>query len=64
MIEEEYEELSEEDYETEERTETDLFWTCKNCGTNNAEYNIPYQEEIICECYKCGKKYSAWYCPY
>ena len=64
MTEEEREELSEEDYETGERTETDLFWTCKNCGKNNAEYNIPYEEEIICECYNCGKEYSVWYCPY
>lgn len=63
-MEEDYEELSEDDYETEERTETDLFWTCKNCSTNNAEYNIPYEEEVICECNKCGKKYSVYYCPY
>lgn len=61
---EDIEELDVDDYETKERTETDLFWTCKNCGANNTEYEIPYEEEIICECYKCGKKYSVSYCPY
>lgn len=64
MEEGEIEELCEEDYETEEKTETDLYWKCKNCGEENAEYNIPYEEEIICKCGKCGKKYSAYYCPY
>ena len=63
-MEEDIEELSEEDYDTEERTETDLGWTCKNCGETNVEYNIPYEEEIICTCSNCGKKYSVWYCPY
>lgn len=61
---EEIEELCEEDYETEEKTETDLYWTCKNCGTDNTEYNIEYEKKIICTCEKCGKKYSVWYCPY
>lgn len=37
---------------------------CKNCGEENAEYDIAYEEEIICKCRKCGKKYSAYYCPY
>lgn len=42
---EEIEELCEEDYETEEKTETDLYWTCKNCGTDNTEYNIEYEKK-------------------
>lgn len=61
----ELEELVEdEDFEVEQRVENDLYWRCKNCGEENAEYNIAYEEEIICECSECGKKYSAYYCPY
>lgn len=60
----EIEELEEDDYETYEKIETDLGWTCKNCGEHNTEYNIPYEEVVICTCDNCGKKYSVWYCPY
>ena len=60
----ELEELDDDDIEIEERIETDLSWTCPNCKENNTEYNIPYEQEIICECNNCGKKYSTYYCPY
>ncbi len=62
---EELEELVEnKDFEVEQRVENDLSWKCKNCGQENVEYDIAYEEEIICECSECGKKYSAYYCPY
>ena len=63
-MEEIIEELDDEDFEVEAITKFDLSWTCKECGANNCEYDIPFEEKIICECEECGKKYKAYYCPY
>lgn len=60
----EIEELDDDDIEIDERLEIDLSWTCSNCKENNTEYNIPFEQEIICTCYNCGKKYRTYYCPY
>ena len=61
---EDIEELDEENAEVEEYISSDLSWTCKKCGKENVEYNIPTFEQVICVCTACGKKYEYYHYPY
>ena len=58
---EEIEELEEESCEVETRTEFDLSWTCKKCGEENVEYDIPAETPMIVDCNNCGKRYEYYY---
>ena len=60
----EIEELDDEYAEVEPDTSFDLMWKCKECGSENVEYNIPIAERIICTCVKCNKQYEYYYEPY
>lgn len=51
----EIEELDDEYAEVEPDTSFDLMWKCKECGSENVEYNIPLEERIICTCENCNK---------
>lgn len=53
----EIEELDDEYAEVEPDTSFDLMWKCKECGSENVEYNIPLEERIICTCENCNKQY-------
>lgn len=64
MEDEEIEELDDEDVEVEQQNTFDLYWTCKECKTENVEYNILLDDNIICTCDKCGKKYQYYHCIY
>mgnify|MGYP000136409892 FL=1 len=60
----EIEELDDEYAEVEPDVSFDLSWKCKECGSENVEYNIPIEERIICTCEKCNKQYEYYYEPY
>lgn len=60
----EIDELDDEYAEVEPDVSFDLSWKCKECGSENVEYNIPIAEEIICTCEKCNKQYEYYYEPY
>lgn len=60
----EIEELDDEYAEVEPDVSFDLSWKCKECGSENVEYNIPIEELIICTCEKCNKQYEYYYEPY
>lgn len=60
----EIEELDDEYAEVEPDVSFDLMWKCKECGSENVEYNIPIAETIICTCEKCNKQYEYYYEPY
>ena len=60
----EIEELDDEYAEVEPDTSFDLMWKCKECGSENVEYNIPIEKRIICTCENCNKQYEYYYEPY
>ena len=64
MDEKEIEELEDEDVEVEYVTRLDLNWTCKSCGAENSEYDIPGDGNVICICEECNKKYQYYNCIY
>ena len=63
-MEEEIEELESENCDIERRIEFDLSWTCKKCGEENTEYDIPIEHLMIVNCGNCGKRYEYFYEPY
>lgn len=64
MDEEDIEELDYENAEIEYIVRLDLNWTCKSCGAENCEYDVPGDGNIICICTECQKKYQYYNCIY
>lgn len=58
---EEVEELDDEYAKVEPDISFDLMWKCKECGSENVEYNIPLEGKIICTCENCNKQYKYYY---
>lgn len=58
------EELYDEYATVETAVSFNLIWECKECGSENVEYNIPIEEKIICTCEKCNKQYEYYDGPY
>lgn len=57
----EIEELDDEYAEVKPDISFDLMWKCKECGSENVEYNIPLEGKIICTCENCNKQYKYYY---
>ena len=58
---EEVEELDDEYAKVLPDISFDLMWKCKECGSENVEYNIPFKRKIICTCENCNKQYKYYY---